>query len=257
MPTALTPAYGYGLGPVDDFFGLAASNLKLVKSTKTPHAKSVAKAPDEHGNEVAETKYGTDTIFDVSNEYDLISGTFATSGLKLGKYAEGGTGVAPLYESIADGVDVKTGNGQWPKITVKGVTILAAAPAGGSALFNSADGDLPTFTCPSITLNGSKSAQPIFFTLASGAKLTGSGFSFDGKLDWHTETGQTLAGALTGAEMKVDGDAVEISAAPAFTAATPLVAGDVVQKPGRDASPTGYATAKMEASKTYPPDAVP
>lgn len=255
MPTALTPAYGYGLGPVDDFFGLASSDLKLVKSTQTPHAKSVAKAQDESGNEIDETKFGTDTILDVTCEYDLIKGTLDTATLKLGKYSEGATGVAPLYESIADGISWKTSNGAWPRITVKGATILAAAPAGVSALFNATDGDLPTFTCPSVTLTGSKTAQPIFFTLASGARLTGSGFSFDGKLDWHTETGQTLAGALTGAEMKVDGDAVEISAAPAFTAATPLVAGDVIQKPGRDASPTAYATAKWEASKTYAPDA--
>ena len=248
--SALVPAYGYGLGPVDDFFGLASSSLKLVKSTKTPHTKSVAKAQDEAGNEIAETKFGTDTIFDVTNEYDLISGTLDTATLKLGLHAAGATGVAPLYESIADGLSGKTSNGSWPRITVKGTMVAAASPSGVSSLFT----DLPTFTCPSVTLNGKKTAQPIFFTLATGAKLTGSGFSFDGKFEWHTETGVTLAGALTGAELKVNADSVEITAAPAFTAGTPFVAGDVIQQPGRDASPTAYANTKWEASKTYAPD---
>ena len=250
--SALTPAYGYGLGPVDDFFGLASASLKLVKSTKSHHSKSVAKAQDEAGNEIAETKYGTDTILDVTNEYDLISGTLDTATLKLGKYPAGATGVAPLYESIADGIAVKTSNGSWPRVTVKGAMVEAASPNGVSSLFT----DLPTFTCPSVTLNGKKTAQLIFATLATGAKLTGSGMSFDGKIEWHTETGVTLAGALTGAEMKVNADAVEITAAPAFTVASPFVAGDVITKPGRDASPTAYATGKWEASKTYAPDVV-
>ena len=257
MP-ALTPAYGYGLGPVDDFFGLAASNLKLVKSTKNPHPKSVAKAQDESGNELAETKYGTDTIFDVTCVYDLISGTYDTADLKLGKYDEGGVGVAPLYESIADGVDVKTDNKTHPQTTVKGATILTASPAGVSSLFNDAEGDLPTFTMPSFVLKGAKIAQYLGCSIATGARISASSLSLSGKIDWHTETGETLAGALTGAELKASATPVEISAAPVFTAATPFAAGDVIQKPGRDATAIDYASGgTWEASKTYPPDVVP
>lgn len=242
--SALTQAYGYGLGPVDDFFGLASANLKLVASKKTPHALSLAKAEDRDGNELAETKYGTDTIFDVENEYDLVKGTLNTGTLLLGLIVAGSTGIAPLFEAILESIAVKTSNGAWPKLTVKGAMIAAASPNGVSSLFT----NLSTFTCPSFTVYGKKSAQLFGFTLASGAEITTGGFSFDGKIEWHTETGVTLAGALTGAEFKADADSVEITAAPAFTAVSPFAAGDVIQKPGRDAKATGYATSKVEAT---------
>lgn len=254
MP-ALTPTVGYGVGTVDDYFGLAISPsyLKVVSSKKTPHAKSVAKAQDENGNELAETKYGTDTIFDIETTYELPSGSFVTSSLKLGKIAAGAEGIPPLNVAIVDGVSLKTSNGSWPQLTVKGVF---SETVDISTLFNGTDGDLPTFTCPAFTIKGAKVAQVIGVTMgATTARCTGSGMSFDGKIDWHTETGATLAGALTGAELKITGEAVEITAAATVTNATPFAAGDIIQKPGSDRKATGYATASWEASKTYPKDA--
>jgi hypothetical protein len=252
MP-ALVPTVGYGVGTVDDYFGLAGAYLKVVSNKKTPHAKSVAKAQDENGNELAETKYGTDTIFDIETTYDLVGGTLVTSAVKLGKYTAGAEGVAPLNVAIADGMSVKTSNGSWPQLTVKGVF---SETSDISALFDAADGDLPTFTCPAFTIKGAKLAQVIGVTMgATTARCTGSGLSFDGKIEWHTETGATLAGALTGAELKITGEAVEITAAATVTAATPFAAGDIIQKPGSDRKATGYATASWEASKTYPKDA--
>ena len=252
MASALTADYGFGVTGYDDFFGIASSTLKLITSKKTPHALSVAKAQDEDGNEIAETKYGTDTIFDVECTYDLVSGTLDTDTLVLGKYAEGATGVAPLYESVCNGIAVKTSNGAWPSITLKGTMKMAAAPAGVSALF----ADLRTWTCPTFTIAGKRKAQLIGLTLSTDSEPTGSSMSLDGQLSWHTESGTTLAGALTGAELKVTGEAVEIAAAPVFSAATPFAAGDIVQKPGRDAKATDYATASAEATKTYAPDVV-
>jgi hypothetical protein len=247
MP-ALTPTLGYGVGAAEDNFGLTVLNagLKLVASKKTPHAKSAAKAQDEGGNEIAETKYGTDTIFDVECSYDLISGTLDTATLALGLIAAGAEGVAPLYAVVVSNISGKTSNGAWPQITVKG----AMNAAGIATLFT----DLPTFTCPSFTLTAKKTAQLLGFTLATGAKQTGTGFSFDGSLTWHTETGTTLAGALTGAELKATAEAVEVTAAVVFTAVSPFASSDQVQKAGRDAKPTAYGTGSAEATKTYPPD---
>jgi len=247
MP-ALVATSGYGVGAAEDYFGYTVLNagLKLVSSKKTPHAKSAAVAVDEKGNNIAETKYGTDTIFDIENEYDLVSGTLDTSDLVLGTVAAGSEGVAPLLAAVVSEVSGKTSNGAWPRISVKGVTNASIA-----ALFT----DLPTFTCPALTIASTKTAQLLGATLAVGAKQTGSSFTFAGKIDYHTETGATLAAALTGAELKCSADAVEVTAAVVFTSATPFAAGDQVQKAGRDGNPTAYGTGSFEATKTYAPDA--
>jgi hypothetical protein len=252
MASALTATIGYGVAAYDDFFGKASATLKMISSKKTPHALSVAKAQDHDGNEIAETKFGSDTLFDVECTYDLTSGTLDTATLILGKIAEGATGVAPLYECICNGIAVKTSNGAWPQITLKGVMKAAAAPNGISSLF----AEVRTWTCPSFTLTGKRSAVLIGLTIADDAEVTASGLTFDAQLSWHTESGTTIAGALTGAELKVTGDAVEITAAPVFSAATPFAAGDIVQKPGRDGKATDYATGSVEATKTYAPDVV-
>jgi hypothetical protein len=273
MP-ALTATLGYGVGQYEDYFGITALTgngstyqLKLIKSTKTPRAKQVALAQDDEGNTISQTKWGTDTIFDATCVYHLVSGTFAmnsggtvnadgnamkTNGtpantlLFLGKVSAGAEGVPPVYEAMIESIDIKTSNGSWPEVTVKGVFNTA----GISSLFALT----PTFSVMDFTLYGRKTAQLMGATLSAGSKATGSGYSLTGNLSYHEDTGAVLAIALTGAVHKVSGDAVEVTVAPTFTAAGLFVAGDIIQKPGRDATATTYGVASFEAQLDYGKD---
>jgi hypothetical protein len=222
---------GYGIGA--DHFNLASASLKLISSKSSLMSASVAKAQDEDGNEIAEEKFAADGPSEVECVYDLIAGTLNTNTLKLGRI--GSTDV------VCSGVSGKTSNGSWPQITAKGV--------GGTGTYAKFT-NIATWTCPSIVLNGKRSAMLIGATLAEGASATGSTFSFDGKLDFHKESGTVIAAALTGAELKVTNEAVETTGAIAWTVATPFAAGDKITS-GSDSKATEYATGSIEMTKTY------
>jgi hypothetical protein len=266
MP-ALVAKVGYGLGKYEDYFGVTAwtgngttFKLETVSAKKTPRALKVATATDENDNFVGQTKYGTATIFEVENSYDLVAGTLAlntggvlnaaTNAMKtngtpantlsfLGPVAAGAEGVAPVYACVIESVEWRTGNGQWPKLTVRGIFNVAGIAA---LVTNSYQ-----FSSMAWALTGTKTAQAPWLTIAAGAKITGSSYGITGRLEYHEETGAVLAIALTGATHKATVDGVEITAAPAFTAVAPFAAGDIIQSPGRDVAATAYATASAEA----------
>jgi hypothetical protein len=210
---------------------------------------------------VGQAKYGTDTILEVENSYDLVAGTLklndggvlnaATNAMKtngtpantlcfLGPVAAGAEGIAPVYGCVIESVEWRTGNGQWPRLTVRGIMKTTAAISllvTNSYQFSAMDWDL----------NGTKTAQAPWLTIGAGAKITGSSYGITGRLEYHEETGAVLAIALTGATHKATVDGVEITAAPAFTAVSPFAAGDIIQSPGRDVAATAFATASAEA----------
>lgn len=226
---------GYGIGT--DHFSKASDDLKLVSTKSTLLSASVAKAQDEDGNEIAEKKYASDGPYEVECVYDLISGTLDTNTLALGRV--GSTDV------ICSGIAVKTSNSSWPQITLKGVQ--------GSGLYDKFT-NIETWTCPSVTLNGKRSAMLIFATLGTGASVTGSSLSLDGSIDYHRESGTVIAAALTGAELKVTNEAVETSGAVAFTAGSPFESTDIITK-SSDTKAVDYATGSVEMTKTYNHDA--
>ena len=222
---------GYGIGT--DHFSLASTSLKLVSEKGTLLSASVAKAQDEDGNEVAETKFAADGPSEVECVYDLTSGTLDIATISLGRIG--------TTDVIASGVAIKTSNGSWPQITVKGVS--------GTGLFAKFT-NINTWTLPAKVINGKRSAQLIFATLGTGASCTGSSLSYDAKIDYHRESGTVIAAALTGAEMKVTNEAVETSGAIAWTIATPFVSTDQITA-GGDTKATDYATGSIEMTKTY------
>jgi hypothetical protein len=226
---------GYGIGT--DHFSKASTSLKLVSTKSNLLSASVAKAQDEDGNEIAETKYASDGPNEVECVYDLISDTLDTDTLALGRV--GSTDV------ICSGIAVKTSNGAWPQITLKGVQ--------GTDLYDKFT-NINTWTCPSVTLNGKRSAQLIFATLAEGNFVTGSSLSFDGKVDFHRESGTVIAAALTGAELKVTNEAVETTAAITWTAGSPFASTDKITT-SNDTKAVDYATGSIEMAKTYNHDA--
>lgn len=266
MP-ALTATVGYGLGQYEDYFGVTAwtgngttFKLNTVSARKTPRALKVATATDENDNYVGQKKYGTNTIMEVENSYDLVYGTLAlndggvlnaaTNAMKtngtpantlcfLGPVAAGGTGIPPVYAAVIESVEWRTSNGQWPRLTIRGIMNVAgiASLMTNSYQYSSMDWDL----------TGTKTAQSPWLTVNAGAKITGSSYSITGRLEYHEETGAVLAIAITGATHKVTVDGVEITTAPAFTAVSPFAAGDIIQSPGRDVTAISYATASAEA----------
>jgi hypothetical protein len=222
---------GYGNGT--DYFGIASASLKLVSGKASLLSASVAKAQDEDGNEVAETKYAADGPYEVECVYDLTSSTLNTNTLKLGRVG--------TTDVICSGIAVKTSNGAWPQVTMKGVS-----GTGLYAKFTNID----VWTCPSVTLAGKRSAMLIGATLGEGANVTGSSLSLDGKIDYHRESGTVIAAALTGAELKVTNEAVEVSAAIAWTAASPFASTDKITE-STDTKAVDYATGSIELTKTY------
>lgn len=263
MP-ALTATVGYGVAAYNDYFGVSAwtgngttYKLNLVSAKSTPRGKQVATATDENDNIIGQTKWGTDTIFEAECSYDLVAGTLtlnpsgvlnaAGNAMKtdagtiqfLGPVAAGATGIAPVYAALIESCEWRTGNGQWPRLTVRGIydTAGIASLTTNSYQFSAGDWDL----------TGTKTAQAPWLTLAAGAKLTGSSYSHSGSIVYHDETGAVLAIAITGSSHKYTAEAVEVTVAPTFTAVSPLAAGDIIQKPGRDATATSYATASAEA----------
>ena len=222
---------GYGIGT--DHFSKAGDDLKLVSSKSSKMPASVATATDDDGNTIAETKFASDGPNEVECVYDLIDGTKDMADFALGRI--GSTDV------ICNSVAVKTSNGAWPQITLKGVQ--------GTGLYDKFT-NIETWTLPSVTINGKRSAMLIFATLGAGASVTGSTLTYDGKLDFHKESGTVIAAALTGAEMKVTNEAVETTGAISWTAGSPFASTDLVTS-GTDTKATDYATGSCEMTKTY------
>jgi hypothetical protein len=227
---------GYGIGT--DYFGLvtlATPNVKLVSSKATLLSASVAKAQDENGNEVAETKFAADGPSEVECVYDVIAGTVDTSSTSAW-CAIGDIGA----DTVCTGQAGKTSNGSWPQITVKGVY-----GTGLVAKFTNVN----KWTMPAFTITGKRSAALIGATLTGGS-VTGSSFSMDAKVDYHRESGLVVACALTGAELKVTNEGVETTGTLAFAPAAPFAATDQITT-SVDTKATDYATGSIEMTKTY------
>jgi len=192
-----------GFGAQTDHFSFADTNIKLINSTKEPRAKNRADALDDVGDLNAFTHFGSTTIYDIECEYELVGGSTATLNLNtipLGALDDA-TGLASL------GAEVTTSNGNTPRIKIKGVL-------GATGL-----DDTATWTLPDLSITGEKLAQPIGYTVAAGAPLTGSGFSFD--LDLAEETdglGVPVMHSISGPNpAKVSASGTAVTAAGGWT----------------------------------------
>lgn len=222
-----------GFGHDSDLFGKADTYLKLVSSTKTPRAGSVAEARDSIGNITAEQVYGKDSIYEAECIYVLKGGTKTLSA-----YALGGTNVDTVTgpTTVVSGIDITTDQGDWPGFTFKGVIGAVGMAA-----------DTPTFTLPATVVTGKKIAQGLGFTLAAGAALNSSAISYSGDISEALDsTGSVTAQALTGAAVEASGDAVEVTGVITVTWDTDFTE---VQPPGATKGNTAFGTGSFSARK--------
>ena len=211
-----------------DHFSLADTNLSLVSSSKTPHAKQTAEARDSEGNIAALSFYGTVTLYDIECTYALKAGTQLISGIKIGPK----TGTV-VMQSLSG----TTSNSAWPQITASGIT-------------GAVDTDsMPSFTAPAITLTAAKTAQGIGFTKGAACALTGSSFTFSGELAEQLDSaGNVAAQAFTGAMFEASGDFVEVTGAATWTIDTTYGLTEV-QAPSSGKGNTEYGTGTGTASR--------
>ena len=216
-----------GFGHDTDHWGLADTNLKLQSSKKVPRPKQIAEARDSYNNIAAQAFYGTVTVFDVECVYKLKGGTKELNTLKLGASDTAGA-------KVRTAIDVGTFQNDWPEFTVKGIHGAVGAVTS------------PKFTLPAITITGAKKAQAIGFALTEG-KLTGSSLSASAELaEVLDSAGDVAAHGLSGANVEVAGDAVEIDTAVAVTFDTGFTE---VQGAGADKTNTAYGTTSFSAAR--------
>jgi hypothetical protein len=195
-------------GALTDHFGLASTDLVLVDSSETLIEQSRADAMDENGDIAATTYYGntSQNMREVSCTYALKSGSLNINSIKLGALASAPT---VLRESIS----VTTSNSEWPQITVSGRKNIISITA--------PTGKLNTFTIPSLTLQGRKVAQPSFFSVGSGCRLTGSSIEANVEVAQQDNgLGEPIAHGVSGGQGTFSGEFVRVTAAPSWTIVT-------------------------------------
>ena len=203
-------------GALTDHFSIATSDLVLVDSSLAPVAKSVERAQNEEGDNVAQATHGQNSGGDLSEAsctYALKSGTLNLAALQCGELESG---------VIASGIEVGTENGAWPQIAVSGMINAedVCVP----------DGKANTYTLPAITISGCKRAQLLDFTIGAGGRLTSS--SLSASIDVETQangTGTIVAHGISGGVLTVQAEQVRITDAPTFTKGGTW---DEVQAPG-------------------------
>lgn len=210
-----------------------SDNTGLVPTaySETARAKSTADALDENGNVAARTYYGgSATIKDCSITLVLKSGT-APDEITLGADA-GAT-------QFITGVELTTGNSQWPTYVVtwkEGLTNVS-----GSAF---------TVALPSVV--PAKKAQAIGVGVATTAtttmKLTGSSASWS--CDYAEQLdgqGEYAASAFSNGVATSSADGVVISGTPAWTAQSGWTVEDGAAP--LEESNTDYGTSSASVSK--------
>jgi hypothetical protein len=125
---------------------------------------------------------------------------------------------------------VKTGNGEWPTLTVTGrLGCLTPETA-------------KTYTLPAVVIAGKKSAQPIGFTVGVGCKLTGSGMTASIEFAEQADgVGVPCAHSCSGGKVSGSGDFVGVTAVPAWTV-TGITGAVETQAPGNEEPQAAYST---------------
>ncbi len=181
-----------GFSGMVDHFGLASATLILKSSSNEPHAKGVETASDENGDTIAQGLYVDGAGEAAEVVYELQSGTLNLNTLKLGLTSEG-SGI------VIESISVATDGGQWPKVTVSGYTNITTD-----------SGDDPggnTFTLPSVTINGTKTAQEMSFSgTGTNSKLLSCTLTAEGEIHFVRSDSDTVgAVGFTGATATVEG----------------------------------------------------
>jgi hypothetical protein len=181
-----------GFSGMVDHFGLADTKLILKSSSNDPHAKGVETASDENGNTIAQGLYIDGAGEAAECVYELQSSTLNLNTLSLGP-----TGSAS--EIVIESINVATNSGEWPQITVSGyigiTTDSGEDPAGD------------TFTLPSITISGTKTAQEMGFSgTGTDSKLQSSSLTAEGEIHFVRSDADTVgAVGFTGATVTNEG----------------------------------------------------
>lgn len=233
-------------GALTDHFGLASTNLVLVNSSETLIEQSRADALDENGDIAASTYFGntTQNMREISCTYALRSGTLNINTIKLGA-----TAAAPTL--LRESIEVNTSNSEFPQITVTGRKNIIAMTA--------PTGKLNTFTLPSLSLSGTKYAQPIFCTAGAGCKITGTSLSANLEVAQQDNgLGEPIAHGVSGGQGTFSAEFVRITAAPSWTIVT---TGNTAfgitetQAPGTEQSQASYHTASAAGAFSITRDA--
>lgn len=197
-------------GALTDHFSLATSDLILVDSSNSPMPQSRADANDENGDIAASTYYGNSsgTFSEASCTYALKSGSLNLNTLKLGELEAG---------VVVETINLTTSNGAWPQIVVSGKLGMTAITA--------PTGKRNTATLPSITLNGTKQAQALSFTVGEGCKLVGSSLTASCELANQVDgLGEPVAWGLSfNSPAAVSAEFVRVTAQPSWTVSGSLV----------------------------------
>jgi len=217
-------------GATTDHFGLATSAMVLVDSSAVPVAQSRADAQDENGDIAASAWHGNTTagLKEASCTYALKSGTLPTD-LKLGQIAAG---------KIVLSIEVSTSNGEWPQITVSGIT----GPDETCVLEQ-----VKTYALGNLGISGLKKAQPYGCSVSNG-KLTSC--SISASCDWAQQdngVGEPVAYGVSGAISTVSAEAVATtSTAPSLATADGYT---VSQASGATEGQAAWWTASISTEK--------
>jgi hypothetical protein len=228
-------------GALTDHFNLATSDLVLVDSSLTPVAKSIERATDEDGDNVAEQEHGqtaAGTLAEASCTYALKSGTLDTSTLACGYFAAA-AGPPAVLNRIITSISIATSNDGWPQVTVTGMVGVIAVTA--------VSGKDATYTLPEYTITGYKRAQLIGFTIGENGRLTSS--SYEATIETASQAdgeGVIVAHGMSGGVQSVTAEQVAIDAAATWTPAAGWIE---TQAPGVSEGQASWHTASMSAEQ--------
>ena len=230
-------------GALTDHFGLTTAGTGildgyavLVGSTSTPASKSIVRAENKLGDNAAEASTGqtvAGTLADVSCTYALTKASFNINKLFLGEVSAG---------LIRSGLEVKTANGEWPTITVKGMknTVAVVYPTGIFGTFQ---------ILQDVTILNAKVAQLIDFEVDAACRLTGSSFSASiNGASQANGVGTIVAHGISGGVVTIGCDMVAISDVATWTP-TALAGWFETQAPGAGEPQAGWHTTSAAAEK--------
>jgi hypothetical protein len=211
--------------------GGSLTNLKLISSSTTPVAQSVADALDINGDIAASAYYGNSDgdLSETTSEYLLESGELDLSDLKLGEISTG---------LVRTSISLTTDNSEssHPKLTI--------VTQNGASAITAPDGALNTFTLPEITIKANSFAQPLGFEVDAG-ELQSCSLEFSCRYGIDTNgAGEPAAFGLAGAEGTVTAEFVNTGDSPAWT----LEAGFTqVQAPTSEGPQAAWGTSSASA----------
>ena len=207
-------------GAETDHFGFSEENFKVIESSRKPRPKNIADALDALGDYAKSQAYG-DGVFEVTNTYQLCSGTLDTSTLSLGEVATG---------TAATSIVINTSNGEWPTIAVTGFSGLKAMVA--------PSGKTNKFKLPAWTLSGQKLAQELGFTV-TGGELTSSSASCECQFhEANDGDGEPCAHGVSAGRATVSAEFVAAATTPGWT--VEQAGNQVLQEPGKTEPQAAY-----------------